>query len=149
MRFCNPNPDNWSPFVNLIYVMAQNGLACTRPIGQETRADDSSAQGVAVKSKAPEQQRAQCTLHFPRQDGGMRNDAIKGRINLVAGRQQGEADGDGLACAKCCILLSWDCPEWDWWGEGTPAGGEKTRLVGRSCGADRGRRRERRALGGR
>lgn len=45
-----------------------------------------------VKSKAPEQQPAQSTLHFPRQDGEMRNDSIKGGINLVVGRQEGGAD---------------------------------------------------------
>lgn len=91
--------------------MGQNRLACTILIGRSTRADDSSAQGVTVKSNAPELQPAQCTLHFSRQDGGMRNDMIKGRINPTAGRQEGEVDGAASLSqnvAFCCqeIALS-------------------------------------------
>lgn len=46
-----------------------------------------------ARLRALEQQPAQSTLHFPWQDGGMTNDAIKERINIMAGRREGEADG--------------------------------------------------------
>lgn len=78
----------------------------------------------------------------------MRNDAIKGRINLVAGRQEGEADGaaspaQNVAFCRHEIALSETDER-----RGPQREEKKTRLVRRRWGADRRRRRERRALGG-
>lgn len=95
---------------------------------------------------------ATCTMHIAFSLTGRRDEGWRDkRKNKPGGRATGRRGRwSGLACAKCCISPLWDCPEWDWWEEGTPAGGGKMRLVCGSWGGDRRRRgRERRALRGR